>query len=515
MAIAPEKRIILIVMDGWGVREDTEFNAVAQAKTPVIDRLGSEYPCTTLSASGLDVGLPEGQMGNSEVGHLNLGAGRIVYQEYTRINRAIADGSFYTNQALTHFYRQIKGRGTALHIMGLLSDGGVHSHIDHIFAAIKAARDSGIERIFFHAFLDGRDTPPTSGAGYMQQLVAFMAQAGAGAVASLQGRYFGMDRDKRWDRVQKGYEAIVLGRGATASDPVAAVRQAYDAGQTDEFVTPSVLLEGGRPVAPVADGDGIFFINFRADRAREITRALMYSDFDGFARERVVQHPGFLTMTRYDETFPFPVVFGPQVLENILGEVFAGMDRPQLRIAETEKYAHVTFFFSGGQERLFALEDRVLIPSPKDVPTYDLKPEMSAYAVTERVTALIAEKKYALIVLNFANPDMVGHTGVMEAAVRAVETVDTCVGTVVDAARTAGYSILITADHGNAEEMWDFKNDEPHTAHTTNPVPLILVDPDFRGRTLRRGILADVAPTILTILGHEISAGMTGTSLID
>ncbi len=501
-------------MDGWGIRADTEFNAVAQAKTPVIDGLTSEYPSTTLAASGLDVGLPDRQMGNSEVGHLNLGAGRIVYQDYTRINKAIADGSFFSNEVLTGFCGEVKERGAALHIMGLLSDGGVHSHIDHIFAAIRVAHNSGIERLFFHVFLDGRDTPPTSGAGYMQQLVAFMTEIGAGKVASLQGRYFGMDRDKRWDRVQKGYDAIVLGRGQTASDPVTAVRQAYDGGQTDEFVTPTVITEGGKPVGTVADGDGIFFINFRADRAREITRALLFSDFDGFVRERVVQHAGFLAMTRYDETFPFPVVFGPQALNNILGEVFADLKKAQLRIAETEKYAHVTFFFSGGQERLFALEDRVLVPSPKDVPTYDLKPEMSARAVTERVTALIAEKKYGLIVLNFANPDMVGHTGVMEAAVKAVETVDTCVGRVVDEAVKAGYSILITADHGNAEEMWDFKNNEPHTAHTTNPVPLILVDPDLRGRTLERGILADVAPTILTILGHKKSAGMTGKSLI-
>jgi len=509
-----EKRIILIVMDGWGVRAETDFNAVAQAKPPVIDELTREYPSTILSASGLDVGLPEGQMGNSEVGHLNLGAGRIVYQEYTRINKAVADGSFFSSEVLASFLGDVKKAGGALHLMGLLSDGGVHSHIDHIMAAIRAAHDQGIERIFFHAYLDGRDTPPTSGAGYMKQLVDFLAGIGAGRVASLQGRYFGMDRDKRWDRVEKGYDAIVLGKGKSASDPVEAVRQAYKDGQTDEFVTPTVLVEGGTPVGTVADGDGVFFINFRADRAREITRAIAFRDFDGFPRERVVKLSGYLAMTRYDETFTFPVVFGPQVLDGILGEIFAELEKPQLRIAETEKYAHVTFFFSGGQEKLFPLEDRVLIPSPKEVATYDLKPEMSAPAVTERVTALIGEKKYALIVLNFANPDMVGHTGVMEAAVKAVEAVDTCVGRVVDEARKAGYSILITADHGNAEEMWDFKNNEPHTAHTTNPVPFILVDPDLRGRTVNKGILADVAPTILFILGREKPAGMTGTSLI-
>ncbi|MBN2225356.1 MAG: 2,3-bisphosphoglycerate-independent phosphoglycerate mutase [Deltaproteobacteria bacterium] len=509
-----EKRIILIIMDGWGIRADTDFNAVAQAKTPAFDRLRKQYPSTILTASGLDVGLPEGQMGNSEVGHLNLGAGRIVYQEYTRINKAVADGSFVSSDRLTTLCEEVKKEGGALHVMGLLSDGGVHSHIDHVLAAFRAAHEHGIERVFFHAFLDGRDTPPTSGAGYMQQLVDFLSELGVGRVASLQGRYFGMDRDKRWERVEKGYDAIVLGRGRTASDPVAAIRQAYDDGQTDEFVTPTVIVNEGKPVGEITDGDGIFFINFRADRAREITRAIAFSDFDGFVRQRVPRLSGFLTMTRYDETFPFPVVFGPQVLVNILGEVFAELKRPQLRIAETEKYAHVTFFFSGGQERLFALEDRVLIASPKDVPTYDLKPEMSAFALTERVTSLIGEKKYGLIVLNFANADMVGHTGVMEAAVKAVQTVDECVGRVVTAAQIAGYTTLITADHGNAEEMWDYTNNEPHTAHTTNPVPFILVDADFQGHGLEHGILADVAPTILAILGQDKPAQMTGRSLI-
>jgi 2,3-bisphosphoglycerate-independent phosphoglycerate mutase len=514
MTASAQKRIILIIMDGWGIRADTDFNAIAQAKTPVIDSLVKHYPSTTLTASGLDVGLPEGQMGNSEVGHLNLGAGRVVYQEYTRINKAIADGSFSSDSTMAAFCRKVKKGSGALHIMGLLSDGGVHSHIDHIFAAIIAAHEHGIERLFFHAFLDGRDTPPTSGAGYMEELVAFLTKTGAGRVASLQGRYFGMDRDTRWDRVEKGYNAIVLGKGETASDPVAAIRQAYDRNETDEFVTPTVIVEGGRPIGTVQDGDGIFFINFRADRAREITRAITFSDFDGFVRRRVPRLSEFLTMTRYDETFALPVVFGPQTLTNILGEIFAQLKSPQLRIAETEKYAHVTFFFSGGQERLFALEDRVLIASPKDVPTYDLKPEMSAFAVTEQVTSLIAEKKYGLVVLNFANADMVGHTGVMAAAVKAVEVVDECVGRVVTAARDAGYTTLITADHGNAEEMWDYTNNEPHTAHTTNPVPFIIVDNDFRGRALTQGILADVAPTILTIVGQEKPAEMTGKSLI-
>jgi 2,3-bisphosphoglycerate-independent phosphoglycerate mutase len=510
-----KQKVILIIMDGWGIREETDFNAVAQARTPHIDRLQAHYPSTRLAASGRAVGLPDGQMGNSEVGHLNLGAGRIVYQDFTRISGAVADGSFGKNEALVGLFNAVKKTGGALHLLGLLSDGGVHSHIDHIFAALSAAAENGIERVFFHAFLDGRDTPPTSGAGYMERLVAFLGKLGTGRVASLQGRYFGMDRDKRWERVEKGYDAIVLGVGNTAADPVAAIRAAYDRGETDEFVTPTAIVDDGRPVGMINDGDGVFFINFRADRAREISRAIALADFTEFTRKKAPALSGYLTMTRYDETFTFPIAFPPQALTNILGELFADRGDRQLRIAETEKYAHVTFFFSGGEERLFPGEDRVLVPSPKEVPTYDKKPQMSAYELTERVIEKIRENVYGLIVLNYANPDMVGHTGVMEAAVKAVETVDECVGRVVGEAQAARYSILVTADHGNAEEMWDYKNDEPHTAHTTNPVPLILVNDRYREKTLSPGILADVAPTILAIIGEPKPDEMTGGSLLD
>jgi 2,3-bisphosphoglycerate-independent phosphoglycerate mutase len=510
-----KQKVILIIMDGWGIREETDFNAVAQARTPNIDRLEADYPTTRLSASGSAVGLPDGQMGNSEVGHMNLGAGRIVYQDFTRISRAVADGSFSKNEALVDLFDAVKKKGGALHLLGLLSDGGVHSHIDHIFAALEAAAEHGIERVFFHAFLDGRDTPPTGGAGYMERLVAFFDKLGTGRVASLQGRYFGMDRDKRWERVEKGYDAIVCGAGNTATDPVAAIRAAYDRGETDEFVTPTVIVDDNGPVGTINDGDGVFFANFRADRAREITRAIALADFAEFARKKAPVLSGYLTMTRYDETFPFPTAFPPQVLTRILGELFADRGDRQLRIAETEKYAHVTFFFSGGEERLFPGEDRILVPSPKDVPTYDKKPQMSAYELTDRVIEKIRENVYGLIVLNFANPDMVGHTGVMEAAVKAVEVVDECVGRVVGEARAVGYSILVTADHGNAEEMWDYQNDEPHTAHTTNPVPLILVDDRLRGKALSEGILADVAPTILKILGEAKPDEMTASSLLD
>ncbi len=501
-------------MDGWGIRKKTEYNAVAQAKTPNIDTLTKSYPSTLLGASGESVGLPEGQMGNSEVGHLNLGAGRIVYQEYTRINKAIEEGTFFENTELLSFFDKVKKADGAIHILGLLSDGGVHSHIEHIYAAISAAKNSGIKQLFFHAFLDGRDTPPTSGAEYMVELVSFLKGEGYGRVATLGGRFWGMDRDNRWDRVKKAYDALTSGEGRTAIDPVSAIRDAYRAGETDEFITPTVIIEDGAAVGEISDGDGIFFINFRADRAREITRALTLSDFGEFEREKVPNLSGFLTMTEYDEKFDLPVVFPPPKLERILGELVSDDGLSQLRIAETEKYAHVTFFFSGGEEKVLTKEDRVLIPSPKDVPTYDKKPEMSAEELTQAVISRIREKRYSLIVLNFANPDMVGHTGVMEAAVKAIEVVDDSVGRVVKEARSAGYSILITADHGNAEEMWDYENNEPHTAHTTNPVPLIIVDDDYKGKTIREGILADVAPTILEIMGQEKPVEMTGRSVL-
>ncbi|MBN1882683.1 MAG: 2,3-bisphosphoglycerate-independent phosphoglycerate mutase [Deltaproteobacteria bacterium] len=513
------KPTLLIILDGWGIRKETDFNAIARAETPVFDRLISTYPSSLLGASGRSVGLPDGQMGNSEVGHLNLGAGRIVYQDYTRINLAVDDGSFAENKALSDLFSTIKSAGGALHLIGLLSDGGVHSHITHIFAVIQAARSAGIDRLFIHPLMDGRDTPPTSGIEYMKMLVDFLSSHDYGRIASVAGRFFGMDRDNRWDRVQKSYDVMVLGRGRRATDPVQAMRESYDAGETDEFITPTVIVDDAGPVGTISDNDGVFFINFRADRAREMTRALAPSDlvppFDQFPREIHPKLSGYLTMTRYDDDFNLPMAFPPISLERILGGIVSDAGLSQLRIAETEKYAHVTFFFSGGEERLFPLEDRELIPSPQDVPTYDLKPRMSADLVASRAVSLIQERDYGLIVLNFANPDMVGHTGVMEAAVDAVEAVDECLGRVVDAAQTRGMCILITADHGNAEEMWDYENNEPHTAHTTNPVPLILVDDDLKHRTLKNGILADVAPTILTIMDVTIPDQITGSSLLE
>ncbi|MBN1573623.1 MAG: 2,3-bisphosphoglycerate-independent phosphoglycerate mutase [Deltaproteobacteria bacterium] len=510
-----KKPVILIIMDGWGIREGAEYNAIAAAETPNVDAMIAKYPFTTLGASGSSVGLPDGQMGNSEVGHLNLGAGRIVYQDYTRVNKAIEDGSFYKNEAVLDLIDKVKRSGGALHIMGLLSDGGVHSHIEHIFAAVRAAKEGGLKEVYFHAFLDGRDTPPTSGAGYMSRLVNFFKAEKIGAIASVGGRYWGMDRDNRWDRVKKGYDAIVLGVGRLGEDPVGAIESAYKMGETDEFVQPTAIVKGGRPVGPIKDGDGVFFVNFRADRAREITRALTFPSFNGFIREKVPTLAGFLTMTEYEDDFGLPMAFPPIDLKNILGEIISGMGEKQLRIAETEKYAHVTFFFSGGVEEEFPGEARVLIPSPKEVATYDLKPEMSAREVASAVIDRIDQKKFSLIVLNFANPDMVGHSGVMDAAVVAVGVVDECVGKVVEAARRAGYTALITADHGNAEEMWDYKNNMPHTAHTTNRVPFIAVDDEFVGRSLRSGILADVAPTILAIMGIAAPAEMTGSSLLE
>jgi len=513
------KPTLLIILDGWGIRENTEFNAVAQANTPVFDRLMNTYPSSLLGASGVSVGLPDGQMGNSEVGHLNLGAGRIVYQDFTRINLAIEDGSLADNSSLADLFSTVKASGGALHLIGLLSDGGVHSHLNQIFAVIRAARSAGVERLFLHPLMDGRDTPPTSGIEYMKALVDFLSSHDYGRIASVGGRFYGMDRDNRWDRVKRAYDAMVLGRGRMTLDPIEAMRESYDAGETDEFITPTVIVDDTGPVGTISDNDGVFFVNFRSDRARELTRALAPSDlvppFEGFQRERHPKLSGYLTMTRYDDDFDLPTAFPPVVLERILGEIISDTELRQLRIAETEKYAHVTFFFSGGEEKLFPGEDRALIPSPQDVPTYDLKPRMSADEVAARAVTRIREHDYGLIVLNFANPDMVGHTGVMDAAVEAIEAVDECLGRVVDAAQARNMRVLITADHGNAEEMWDFENDEPHTAHTTNPVPLILVDDELKGRTLKNGILADVAPTILTLMGIAIPDQMTGSPLLE
>jgi len=504
--------VLLMILDGWGLRDECNDNAVCQARTPHLDALFNEYASSRIGASGLDVGLPDGQMGNSEVGHLNLGAGRIVYQDLTRISKSIADGDFFSNQALCEAVRSAKQNGTALHLMGLLSDGGVHSHNTHLYALLDLARREGLERVYVHALLDGRDTPPRSGVDYLAELEAEMQRLGVGQVATVIGRFYAMDRDNRWERVERAYRAMTAGEGVAAASSAEAISGAYAADQGDEFVEPRVIHADGEPLATVADGDALIFFNFRADRAREITRAFTQSDFSGFKRPQLPKLATYVCLTEYDASFPLPIAFPQEKLERILGEEVSNAGLRQLRIAETEKYAHVTFFFNGGVEEPFAGEDRVLIDSPRDVATYDLKPAMSALEVTDEVEARIASGTYDLIVLNYANPDMVGHTGMLPAAVAAMETVDACVGRVVAALRKAGGVALITADHGNCEEMLG-SNGQPHTAHTSNLVPLIFVDANEK-RTLSEGILADLAPTILTLLGLETPPQMSGKNLL-
>jgi len=509
------RRAALLILDGWGHREDRDHNAVEQAHTPHLTRLFAAYPHTTLSASGLDVGLPAGQMGNSEVGHLNLGAGRVVYQDFTRIQKASAEGGFARCEALVAACAAARDGGGALHLLGLLSDGGVHSHQEHVYALLQLAREQGVERVFVHAFLDGRDTPPRSGAGYLAALEAAAGEIGVGRVATVCGRFFAMDRDNRWDRVARAYLALVGREGQRAESPRHAVEAAYAAGQGDEFVEPWIIEDAdGAPLGPVRDGDAMVFFNFRADRARELTRAFTEPGFSAFATNPRPRPTIYVTFTEYDETFGLPIAFPPQHLHNLLGQVVAQAGLRQLRIAETEKYAHVTFFFNGGEEQPFPGEQRVLIPSPREVATYDLKPEMSAYGVRDRLVEALRTAPPDLIVANFANLDMVGHTGVMAAAVRAVEVVDQCVGDVVAALRRADYAVAITADHGNAEEMFDPHSGQPHTAHTLNRVPLLLVDDARPGLRLRAdGILADVAPILLEWMGLPIPEEMTGRSL--
>jgi 2,3-bisphosphoglycerate-independent phosphoglycerate mutase len=508
------KPLILMILDGWGIRSNPEDNAIARGKTPVMDRLRSEYPCTELNASGLAVGLPDGQMGNSEVGHLNIGAGRVVYQDLTRISKAIAEGSFFTNPVLLECMGKTRAAGGRLHLAGLLSDGGVHSHNTHLYALLALAKKEGINEVFVHCFLDGRDTPPRSAADYLSELEAEMARIGAGRIASVMGRYFAMDRDNRWERVQKAYDAMVLGEGQGFASAREAIDASYGSDVGDEFVVPAAIRDENGPIGTLRDGDGFIFFNFRADRARELTRALTVQDFSGFARRLHPKLASFVCMTEYDETFGLPLAFCPEELTNILGGVVAAAGMRQLRIAETEKYAHVTFFFNGGSEVPFPREDRVLVPSPKDVPTYDLKPEMSAYQVAEQVLGKIDDDVYDLIIINFANADMVGHTGVLDAATRAIEAVDTCVGKVVEKALSKCGAVLVTADHGNAEMMKD-ENGRPHTAHTCNPVPFILVDGARKSARLRSGILADIAPTVLHLLAIPQPREMTGRSLIE
>ncbi len=504
--------VALIILDGWGINDNCTNNAACLARTPRLKEFAASYPTSWLNASGLNVGLPEGQMGNSEVGHLNIGSGRIIYQELTRISRSVEDGDFFTNPVLLGAMSQVRKAGGRLHLMGLVSDGGVHSHIKHLFALIELARRQEVA-VCVHAFMDGRDTPPQGGAGYLEQLEAEMSRLGHGCLATVIGRYFAMDRDNRWDRVERAWQAMVLGQGHQAVSSAEAIQSAYAAGQTDEFVEPRVILKDGQPAGRIGDHDGVIFFNFRADRAREITRAFTLPGFSAFPRPEVPELSTFTCLTEYDETFKLPAAFAAESYPRLLGEVVADAGLRQLRIAETEKYAHVTFFFNGGNEVPFANEDRVLIPSPKDVATYDLKPAMSAPEVTEEVIRRIQTGSYGLIILNFANPDMVGHTGVLAAAISAMETVDSCAGRVVDALLAAGGCALITADHGNCEQMVD-SNGTPHTAHTANRVPLILVDPDHRQANLQPGILADLAPTILTLLGLPVPQEMTGKNLV-
>ena len=503
-----KKAFMLMILDGFGLKEDAHGNAIKAAKTPNLDHIFNTYPGTSLSASGLAVGLPEGQIGNSEVGHLNIGAGRIVYQELTRITKAIEDGIFAGNAAINHAIDHAINNNGSVHVMGLMSDGGVHSHIDHIKATLALAASKGAGRINLHCFMDGRDVPPTSGINYIKEMEHFISDYPAMHMGIVSGRYYAMDRDKRWDRVELAYNAMTLAEGQTAASASEAVEAAYANGQTDEFILPTICDKD----SCVKDGDSIIFCNFRPDRAREITRAFVDDQFDGFERKKTLDNLSYVCMTQYDATMPnVEIAFPPTSIKNTLGEYLSSLGKTQLRIAETEKYAHVTFFFNGGVEKPNPLEDRILVPSPQ-VSTYDLQPEMSAYQVTEKVISEIKEGKYDCIILNFANPDMVGHTGVFDAAVKAIEAVDECVGKVKDAILEAGGQLLITADHGNADDMVDSKGNVV-TAHSTNPVPLIHVAKEPKALK-DGGKLSDIAPTMLTLMGLPIPAEMTGTVLV-
>ena len=509
-----KKPVVLMVLDGYGLNEKTEGNAIAMANTPVMDKLMAEYPFVKGNASGLAVGLPDGQMGNSEVGHMNIGAGRIIYQDLTRITKDIEDGIFFENKVLLQAIENCKKNNSDLHLWGLLSDGGVHSHNSHLYGLLEMAKKNGLENVYVHAFLDGRDTPPASGKDYVQQLEDKMKEIGVGKIASLSGRYYAMDRDNNWDRVKLAYDSLVTGEGVKATDAVKAVEDSYANDKTDEFVLPTVITdENGQPLSLVKDGDSVIFFNFRPDRAREITRAFCDDKFTGFERD-------FLKLTYvcfkdYDETIPNKLVaFEKEEIKNTFGEFLAAHGKKQLRLAETEKYAHVTFFFNGGVEDPNVDEFRLLVNSPKDVATYDLKPEMSAPEVGMDLVEAIKSDKYDVIVINFANPDMVGHTGVIPAAVKAVERVDSLVGDAVQAVKDVDGVLFICADHGNAEKMIDYETGAPHTAHTTNPVPFILVNADPSWKLREGGCLADIAPTLIEVMGMEQPKEMTGKSLI-
>ncbi len=508
-----KKPTVLLILDGYGERKEKEGNAIALAKTPVMDRLKKEFPYVEGQASGLFVGLPDGQMGNSEVGHMNMGAGRIVYQELTRITKSIQDGDFFENKALKAAVEHCKKEDSALHFMGLVSSGGVHSHIEHIYGLLELAKRAGLKKVYLHAFLDGRDTPPDSGKSFLLAVEKKMQELGVGEIATISGRYYAMDRDKNYDRVEKAYRAMVDGTGEKASSVEEAIDASYAKKVYDEFVLPTVIEKDGA-VHTVSDGDAMIFFNFRPDRAREICHAFCDDDFSFFergARKNIF----FVCFTDYDPTIPNKhVAFEKEEIHNTLGEVVSNLGKNQLRIAETEKYAHVTFFFNGGKEEPYENEDRILVPSPKEVPTYDLKPEMSCYTVTEKLTEAIRSGKYDLVVANFANPDMVGHTGVLPAAIKAIEVVDECMGKVVDAVESMHGNLFILADHGNADIMIDEKTGEPYTAHTTNPVPFILVSEE-KHKLREGGCLADVAPTLLELMGIPQPKEMTGKRLLE
>ncbi len=506
-----KKPLVLIILDGWGYREDPTDNAIVQANTPVMDRLWRDCPHSLISGSGMDVGLPDGQMGNSEVGHVNLGSGRVVYQDFTRVTKSIADGDFFSNPVLTGAVQQAVSAGKAVHVMGLLSPGGVHSHEDHLIAMLELAAQQGASQIYLHAFLDGRDTPPRSAEPSLARVEQAFARLGTGQIASVIGRYYAMDRDKRWDRVEQAYNLLVDGQAAfTATSGVSALQAAYERGENDEFVKATAILNSAGQAIRLEDGDALVFMNFRADRARQFSRTFTEPTFNDFARQRVVQLGAFVQLTEYASDIKAPVAYPSQSLNNVLGEWLAKHQKTQLRISETEKYAHVTFFFSGGREELFDGEERILVPSPA-VATYDLQPEMNSTLLTDKLVEAIHSGQFDVIICNYPNGDMVGHTGVLTAAIKAVEAVDHCIGRVVDALKVVGGECIITADHGNCEQMVDYESGQAHTAHTSDPVPLIYV-----GRpalAVEGGILSDIAPTMLTLLGMPVPAEMTGKVL--
>ena len=506
------KVTMLMILDGFGDNKNKDGNAIKLAKTPNIDKLMKKYPRTDIFTSGLHVGLPEGQMGNSEVGHTNIGAGRIVYQELTRITKSIEDGDFFSNPEFIAAIENCKKHNSKLHILGLVSDGGVHSHIRHLYGLLEMAKRRDFENVYVHCFLDGRDTPPASAESYVSELQEKMKEKGIGKIATLSGRFYAMDRDKRWQRVQKCYDALVKGEGIKSGDAIKAVEDSYQKEVFDEFVEPTVICNGNEPVAKIEENDSVIFFNFRPDRAREITRTLVDPEFNEFETKKMNLY--YICFTSYDETMPnVHIAFKKERLNNTFGEVVANNNLTQLRIAETEKYAHVTFFFNGGEEKQYKGEDRILVQSPK-VETYDMKPEMSAYEVTDKVCEALTNDKYDVVILNYANTDMVGHTGSLQAAIKAAETVDECIGRVVKSIEEKKGNLIITADHGNAEQMIDYKTGEPHTAHTTNPVPIILITDNKGFKLKENGQLADLAPTMLDLMGIKKPEEMTGESLV-